>query len=370
MKKIAWITSNNFIDVDLPIIKNLSLEKSLEITWYVILTKNRINNYNINDIRQELNYLNIKTNFIFLNNRFRSILTFLKIFRFIVKLRLTKPNIIYIDCIIEPYLSVIVKLFFNTKRVIIALHDVELHSGSPKIQNFFQNFKIFLFFNFHIFSNTQKSIFNSKYGLKKSFNIPLYLQQYGESNNLPNNDMIHFLFFGTIRKNKGLEYLIEAANKLSISHKGKFNIKIAGKCNNWSFYDNLIIDKDVFEISTEAVPNENIADLYCKSHYIVLPYKDVTQSGPLMLAFNYGIPPITSNLPGFKELITDKEIGYLFNSEDSDSLYSIMSMIIDSDNSEYYTMKSNLIKNVKLKYNINEICSLYTEMFNNIEKNL
>jgi len=366
MKRIAWVTPDWFIDVDLPILKTFNSDLKLDITSYFIFHKDRVNNYNIDIIINELDSKSIKVNYLFLNKRFRSIETLFQLFQFLFKIRSTNPDVLYLGGNIKPYLSILVKLFFDSNKVIIAIHDVEPHVGVSKIFHFLLNFDVKLFANFHVFSETQNNIFSLKYKYKRVFCIPLFLQQFGESIKVPEKAKINFLFFGTIRKNKGLEYLIEAANKLAVSHKGKFVVKIAGKCNEWSFFENLIIDNDVFDLSIQAVPNEKIADLYCQANYIILPYKDVTQSGPLMLAFNYGIPPIASNLPGFMEHIIDNETGYLFESENSDSLYEIMSKIVDSDNTGFNTLKSNLLKYVNDKYNANKIKSLYSDMFDDV----
>jgi glycosyltransferase involved in cell wall biosynthesis len=366
MKRIAWVTVSSFIDVDLPIVKSLNLDSELDITWYLIFVKNRISDYDINALHKEVCTESVRINCLFLKNRLSSIITLYKLFILLFKIRFNNPDILYLDCEMEPYFSILVRFFFNPKKVIIAIHDVEPHYGISKIFHIFLYFKIKIFSNFQVFSKTQKNIFASKYKNKNIFCIPLFLKSFGKSKMVVENDKIYFLFFGTIRQNKGIEYLIEAANKLALSHKGKFVVKIAGKCNEWIFYENKISDKNVFDFYIQAVPNAKIADLFCQSHYIVLPYKDVTQSGPLMLAFNYGIIPIASNLPGFREHIIDHETGYLFKTEDSGSLYNVMCKIIDSKNVNYNVVKNNLLRNVSNKYSINEIKFSYIEMFKSI----
>lgn len=366
MKKIAWITANSFLDVDLPIVKSLNTDSKLDITWYLIFVKDRINNYDINEIHKEVCSNSVRMNCLFLKSRFSSIITLYEFFILLFKIRRMEPDVLYLNCEMEPYFSILARLFFNPKKVIVAIHDVEPHVGVSKIFHFFLYFKIKIFFNFQVFSNTQKRILALKYKYKNIFCIPLFLQSFGKSKKVADNDKIHFLFFGTIRQNKGMEYLIEATNNLSISHKGKFVVKIAGKCNEWSFFEKLITNKDDLHFSIQAVPNEDIADLFCEAHYIVLPYKDVTQSGPLMLSFNYGIPAIASNLPGFREHIIDQETGYLFESKNSESLYMIMCEIIDSKNVNYNVLKNNLLNNVIKKYSINEIKYSYSKMFKSI----
>ena len=366
MKRIAWITSDFFIDVDLPIIQNVNFNDQIKLDWYVIFEKNRVNNYSIKQTEYSICCINVKLNFIFFQNRFRSLITFFQIFKMLVNIRNTNPDVLYVNADIEPYMSILIKLLFNTKRVIIAIHDVVPHKGVSRIHYFFLLFKVYSFSYFQVFSENQKDIFVSKYQYKNLFHIPLYLQNFGKSNVKPTGNKISFLFFGTIRFNKGLEILIEAANKLAVLYNGLFTIKIAGKCSNWHDYDKLIQNKDVFNYSLGAIPNEKVADLICGSHYIVLPYIDVTQSGPLMLAFNYGIPPIASNLSGFNEHIINRKTGYLFQTENVNSLFEVMREIIVSKNVNYEFIKLNLNEYVEEKYNLRKIKLMYLDMFNDI----
>jgi len=85
--------------------------------------------------------------------------------------------------------------------------------------------------NIHIFSKTQKAIFKKLYKNKNILNVPLALKDFGKSRKESTNNVIRFLFFGAIRENKGLEYLIEATNKLSDKYKGRFKVQIVGKFN-------------------------------------------------------------------------------------------------------------------------------------------
>lgn len=368
MKKITWITSDCFIDVDLPIIKAFNNEKQFEIEWHIIFTKNRITTFNPNEIEKEIGKGSIKFKCLYLNNRLRSINTLLKFIRLIFIIRKSKMDIVYIDSEAEPYFSIIIRLLLGSDKVIYAVHDIELHVGTARIYNFFLDLKIKMFNNLHVFSITQKGLFDSNNGIYKRnvFYAPLLLKNFGKSEMAPPQDIIRFLFFGIIRKNKGLEYLIEATNKLAISHKGQFILQIAGKCNKWAIYDRLIKDFSVFDLSIGAVPNDNIADLFCRSHYLVLPYKDVTQSGPLMIAFNYGIPAIASNLPGFVENIRDKETGFLFEPGNSESLYNTMSAVILNHEANYQKVKQNLSTYVSKNYSTEKIKAMYVEMFNKL----
>ena len=52
----------------------------------------------------------------------------------------------------------------------------------------------------------------------------------------------------------------------------------------------------------------------------MLPYQDVAQSGPHMIAYNYNLPVIASDIDGFAERVEDGVNGFLFRVNDKESL--------------------------------------------------
>ena len=65
-------------------------------------------------------------------------------------------------------------------------------------------------------------------------------------------------------------------------------------------------------------------DLFSKADYFIAPYREVTQSGPLLRAYNYDIIPIVSSEDGFTEYVDHKKTGFVFNNEDEFSLAEVM----------------------------------------------
>lgn len=115
----------------------------------------------------------------------------------------------------------------------------------------------------------------------------------------------------------------------------------------------------------KSIPDTDIPDLFATTHYLVLPYKSVTQSGPLRIAYGYNTPVIASDLEGFKESIINNVTGLLFKTDDVTSLASLMRNVIE--NPQTY----NIIKSKQKEYinnNISEkvIINKYINMFNNI----
>ena len=55
-----------------------------------------------------------------------------------------------------------------------------------------------------------------------------------------------------------------------------------------------------------------VAEFFAKHDFLMLPYQDVAQSGPHMIAYYYNLPVIASDIEGFNERVVDVVFGFLF----------------------------------------------------------
>lgn len=128
------------------------------------------------------------------------------------------------------------------------------------------------------------------------------------------------LFFGFIRRYKGLSYLLEALGQLSQPPR----LLIAGEFwEEEASYRDLIqklgLDKRVI-IHNRYVPNEQIEQYFVASDALILPYLSGNQSAVGMLALNYGIPVIATSIGGLAETVTHGENGLIVPSANSAAL--------------------------------------------------
>ncbi len=174
---------------------------------------------------------------------------------------------------------------------------------------------------------------------------------------LPQNKTI-LLFFGMIKKVKGLEVLLKSMRKI-IDRNPDVVLLIAGKPweNNFSNYQKIIDENNLSEnviLHTKFIDYEDVEHYYCSSDLVVLPYKKIYQSGVLMMTLSYERPALVSDLPPLKEVITDNENGFLFSSGNDEALTKkILKIISDKDNLEKVRLKG--IETVNTKYGWNEI---------------
>jgi D-inositol-3-phosphate glycosyltransferase len=137
------------------------------------------------------------------------------------------------------------------------------------------------------------------------------------------------LFFGQIKKAKGLEVLLEAISQSTTN----FKVIVAGKVRDesWIRYENIIT---VLNISDRVIPViRHISDeerdyLFSISKAVVLPYTRIYQSGVLLMAMSFPKTVIASDLPPNAELITHGKNGLLFPSEHADQLAAEMDAVI------------------------------------------
>jgi glycosyltransferase involved in cell wall biosynthesis len=127
-------------------------------------------------------------------------------------------------------------------------------------------------------------------------------------------DSLVLLFFGYVRKYKGLDIIIEAFPKI-LSTNPKAKLLIVGE-----FYDD---PKEYFElikklkieeqakVINQFVPNEDVAKYYQAADVVILPYRSATQSGILNVAYGFYKPVIVTDVGGLAEFVDEGKTGFV-----------------------------------------------------------
>lgn len=128
---------------------------------------------------------------------------------------------------------------------------------------------------------------------------------------LPVNEKL-ILFFGFIRKYKGLDLLLEAMNDSRIK-EANIKLLIAGE-----FYDNkeeyeLIIAKynlaNSLYLRTKFIDNSEVKYYLSAADFVIQPYKNATQSGVTPLAYHFEKPMLVTNVGGLANLVPHLKVG-------------------------------------------------------------
>ncbi len=161
------------------------------------------------------------------------------------------------------------------------------------------------------------------------------------SNNLQEKRPNSFLLYGILRKDKNLDFLLENFSKVN----RPYILHIAGYPRDYSRNQiDLLIEK--YKIPQECISWElgylsdsRITELLATSQYILLPYSsdNLSNSGPMMDAIQFGCIPIVSGYGERLEFIQRFDLGYIFFYEKKPSLCDILNQCLaNSDQSTYY----------------------------------
>lgn len=125
------------------------------------------------------------------------------------------------------------------------------------------------------------------------------------------NDRI-ILFFGFIRKYKGLDLLLNAMSDERIRHS---NIKllIAGE-----FYEDQNKYKDLINalgissqliLRTDFITDSEVRYYLSACDFVIQPYRNATQSGVTPLAYHYEKPMLVTDVGGLPDMVPDGKVG-------------------------------------------------------------
>lgn len=283
------------------------------ISFFNLLKKNNINtSINSNFIHEKKMFFpNIyKGNLVV---RVFKLLYSLVKFWFTIQKKETKSVFLFYGTYID---ALFLFLFFLNKNVFIDIHELVLLDNKNKFLHKIINF---------LFRNSKNSIiYHSKrtketlieigfrgeaiyvplfrYEVKKDYNLK-YIGK--EIHDLVSNTKKNFLFFGNIRKSKGVEELLQVINYINKENIAidKLNIIVAGADIFNILKNNDVIYNSFTKILLRQLNDSEMKYLFSKSDIILLPYTKITQSGVLEMALQFEKPILTSNLDYFRNIL-------------------------------------------------------------------
>lgn len=154
-----------------------------------------------------------------------------------------------------------------------------------------------------------------------------------------NADEKALLFFGRVRPYKGVEYLLDAFRLLSLNKHARYRLIVAGEpikgCEDYlreiqtsvggEFYREEVIWR------TRFIPDDEVEVYFKAADVLVLPYKEIFQSGVLFLAYAYGLPVVATDVGSFREEIVAGSTGFLCKPGDSADMAKSIEIYFASD---------------------------------------
>jgi glycosyltransferase involved in cell wall biosynthesis len=130
------------------------------------------------------------------------------------------------------------------------------------------------------------------------------------------------VFFGFIRKYKGLDLLLRAMPRIH-EETGARLVVLGEFYEDRAPYDRIVEQEGLSGIVTmsgDYVPNEEVGPTFSAADLVVLPYRAATQSGIVQVAYQLERPVICTRVGGLEEMVRDGETGLLVAPGDEDAL--------------------------------------------------
>lgn len=173
---------------------------------------------------------------------------------------------------------------------------------------------------YEIFGKTiKKSEARSKIGIRENENVAL--------------------FFGYVRKYKGLHIMLDAMKEVQARMEVK--LLVVGE-----FYENEESYRQQIEklnlatsvkVVSDYIPNDEVSTYFSAADVVVLPYIDATQSGIAQIAYNFNKPVITTNVGGLAEIVIDGKTGLVVKPNSSEELSGAIVKFFSEHLSEKFT---------------------------------
>lgn len=236
-------------------------------------------------------------------------------------------------------------------KVILTVHNVNA-GRRDKRDSFYNRFTLHMLYNLcnHLIVHTEKS----KQELMDEFNVnpnKISIIKHGMNNMVSTKGISQetarnilkigreqkvVLFFGNIDFYKGLDILIESLNYLSPSLKSEVTLLIAGNSKSKDYLKHIHEQLDNSFLKERAIvhimfiQDEDIETYFMAADCIVLPYREIYQSGVLFLAYNFGLPAVATRIGNFENDILPGKTGLLIENVEVKSMAETIEMYFNS----------------------------------------
>jgi glycosyltransferase involved in cell wall biosynthesis len=267
-----------------------------------------------------------------------------------------KPKIFHIlwNSRFETFDRTILMLYYRClgKKVVLTVHNVNADKRD-RTDNSFNRFTLRIQYKLadRLFVHTEKM----KRDLIEEFGLRgerVTVIPFGINNAVPNTSLAPdeakrrlglgtderaVLFFGRITPYKGLDWVIPAFRTLVARNKD-YRLIIAGWPDRCEAYWGKLrgdIQEDIRSgtilLKDEFIPDEDVEMYFKAADALILPYRDIYQSGVLFLGQSFGLPVLAADVGSLKDEIVVEKMGYVFRPEDPVDLVKSVERYFASD---------------------------------------
>lgn len=166
---------------------------------------------------------------------------------------------------------------------------------------------------------------------------------------------IRLIYAGRIDKNKNIPTVQKAMDILR-EHEYETTLSVVGKIQDEKEFR--IIEKDPFTKYHQAMPKENLIDVYRSSDIFIMPSHTETFGLVYAEAMSQGLPVIYTKGQGFDGQFLDGEVGYAVDDKDEWSIVEAVKKIVN----RYENISKHAIEGAK-KFKWEDICETYRQIY-------
>ncbi len=148
----------------------------------------------------------------------------------------------------------------------------------------------------------------------------------------------YLLFFGFIRKYKGLDILLQAFADQRIQAAG-IKLIIAGEYyDKPDDYQAIIAEHNLENTLVQAndfIPDSEVSTYFSAADMVVQTYKTATQSGVTQIAYYYHNPMLVTDVGGLAELVPHNKVGYVTSTDTTEIADAILDFYANNRDSEF-----------------------------------
>ncbi|MDD3125247.1 MAG: glycosyltransferase [Candidatus Kapabacteria bacterium] len=154
-------------------------------------------------------------------------------------------------------------------------------------------------------------------------------------------DKKYLLFFGFIRKYKGLDILIEALCTLPDDVHLIIAGEVYGKFDEYAELINRYGLQERVHSYVRYIADGEVPDFFAAAEVCVLPYRSATQSGIIGIAFNFDLPVIATDTGSLREMLETHSTGIIVKEAKPEQISEAVSNYISKD------LRVSLKKNIE-----------------------
>lgn len=254
------------------------------------------------------------------------------------------PNILHFQwlpfleiCSLEYYLLKLYKYLFKDMKIVLTVHNIYPHNSSFSQKKAFQiRFKKIIPMINYFIVHTANSVddLEIEFGVRRHLICVIkhgaFVPKNKPQRKRTSESKIRFLMFGNQSLYKGTDLLLDAIKSLPNNLSNDIEISIVGCTSdeiaemilastyniNWRNY--LLSDNDL----NQEIENADV---------LVFPYRNISQSGALLLGLSFLKPIIASDLPSFMETLNGYPKEMFCKAGDADSLRNVMQFFLSTD---------------------------------------